>query len=170
MARREAERVILTAPPNASGKSVGIAREPGSACDAPPESEYLRGEQAAAASRQHLAAAAESLRTMDPAAPGAARDVALAELAAAARRQDAFLHAAAHDLRNPLAALRGQAQLLGRRARRVDSGGVEAARVREAAVAIEEAADRTARLIDRLLDAGWKGAESGAEEEPPAGR
>ncbi|MDP9363424.1 MAG: hypothetical protein M3Q10_04195, partial [Chloroflexota bacterium] len=62
-----------------------------------------------------------------------------------------------HDLRNPLTALRGQAQLLGRRARR-DAAGVEASRVRQGVEAIEEAADRTAALVDRLLDAGWIGA------------
>jgi len=100
---------------------------------------------------------------MDRAEPDAARDRALAALDAAVRHQDAFLHAAAHDLRNPLTALRGQAQLLGRRARRADPAGVEASRVRQGVAAIEEAADRTALLIDQLLDAGWLAAWEGEE-------
>ena len=122
-----------------------------------PDREPPRCEHAAAAARQHLAEAIAALRAMECAESCASRDEALAALEAAVRQQDAFLHAAAHDLRNPLTALRGQAQLLGRRARR-DAAGVEASRVRQGVEAIEEAADRTAALVDQLLDAGWIGA------------
>jgi signal transduction histidine kinase len=130
-----------------------------------------RSEQAAAASRRYLAEAVAALRAMDRAEPDAARDRALSALDAAVRHQDAFLHAAAHDLRNPLTALRGQAQLLGRRARRDDPAGVEASRVRQGVAAIEEAADRTALLIDQLLDAGWLAAweDEGRSRRPEDG-
>ena len=115
----------------------------------------LPSEQAAVTTRRHLAAAVAALRAMDPAAPWASRDEALAELLAAAREQNAYLHAVAHDLRNPLTALRGQTQLLRRRVRRADLASIEAARFEEGMARIEDATERTVQLIDSLLDAGW---------------
>lgn len=128
--------------------------------------EPLHGRAAAVASRQHLVAAMSALAGLDAASPLAARDLALRELGRAVREQDAFLHAAAHDLRNPLTALRGHAQLLGRRARDAGADGLDAARVGRSAAAIEEAAAQTAVMIDRLLDVGWLGAEPEEDENP----
>ena len=112
-------------------------------------------EQSAVATQRHLAAALAALRAMDPAAPWTSRDVALAELLAAAQEQNRYLHAVAHDLRNPLTALRGQTQFLRRRVRRADLARIEAARFEEGIARIEDATERTAQLIDSLLDAGW---------------
>ena len=127
-----------------------------------------RGEYAAA-SRRHLNAALSALRDVDPAEPEA-RDVALAELSEAIRCQDAFLHAAAHDLRNPLAAVRGQAQLLRRRIRRVGVSDSDAARFDEGLANLEDAVSRMASLIDQLLDASWQveERESGRPADPAA--
>ena len=120
----------------------------------------------------HLACRAEdeaavaALRAMDPERPEAARDAALADLAEAAREQDTFLHAAAHDLRNPLTAMRGQAQLMRRRMRRVDLPEADAARLDEGMAGIEAAAERLGSLIDLLLDAGWSVAEARGDRRP----
>lgn len=119
------------------------------------EEQIRHSESVARAYRRHMAAAMTALEAMDGTAPLAARDAAMAELERAVAERDAFFHAAAHDLRNPLTALRGQAQLLGRRARGVGQEGVDAARVKRSIDAIEEATERTAILIDRLLDADW---------------
>ena len=81
---------------------------------------------------------------------------ALIVLRQAIRAQDDFLHAVAHDLRNPLAAIRGQVQLLQRRAGRFDLPSIEAERLVGPLVAIDGAVSRTAELIDRLLDASWR--------------
>ena len=124
-----------------------------------------RGELAAA-SRRHLDAALRALRDLDPAAPGA-REAVAAELGEAVRCQDAFLHAAAHDLRNPLAAARGQAQLMRRRIGRLGVSGPDAARFDEGLASLEDAIQRMAWLIDRLLDASWQVAES--ESGRPSG-
>lgn len=118
-----------------------------------PTDDTPRSERAARAWRLNIAAAQAALRAMDPAAPLDAKDTAMAALENAIRDQDEFLHAAAHDLRNPLTALRGQAQLLDRRARRADVTEVDAERVRRGMAAIEDAAERMSRLIERLLDA-----------------
>lgn len=126
-----------------------------------PTQEMPRSELAARAWRRDIAAALAALGGMDPAAPLDAKEAATAALENAMRDQDEFLHAAAHDLRNPLTALRGQAQLLDRRARRADVNGVEAERVRQGMAAIEAAAERMSTMIDRLLDA------DGTEDEAP---
>jgi len=81
---------------------------------------------------------------------------ALIVLRQAIRAQDDFLHAVAHDLRNPLAAIRGQVQLLQRRAGRFDLPSIEAERLVGPLVAIDGAVSRTAELIDHLLDASWR--------------
>lgn len=154
------------APPLAIDQK-GAGREPVVAEPrVPMGAEPLHGRAAAVASRQHLAAAMSALAELDAASPLAGRDFALRELAQAVREQDAFLHAAAHDLRNPLTALRGHAQLIGRRARDAGPDGIDAARVGRSAAAIEAAAARTAVMIDGLLDVGWLGAEPEEEENP----
>ena len=71
---------------------------------------------------------------------------------AAARRSLAQLHQAlltgiAHDLKNPLAAIKGQAQLLRRRAK-----GPHAARLAAGLAAIEASADEAATQLDELAD------------------
>ena len=114
-----------------------------------------RSDLAAAASRESLGAALAALRAMDPASRESAHATALAALGEAVRQHDAFLHAAAHDLRNPPAAIHGQAQLLRRRARRIGTPAFDPARFDEGLDALDTAVARTAELIDRLLDAGW---------------
>ena len=105
---------------------------------------------------------------MDVATPEPARDAATAELRAAVRDQDAFLHAAAHDLRNPLTAIRGQVQLLQRRARRIGTPEFDPTRFDGGLAGIDLAVARTMELIDALLDASWQAAEpSAAGAGPP---
>jgi signal transduction histidine kinase len=75
------------------------------------------------------------------------------ELAArgrAAAEKEAFLDAVAHDLGNPLTTVKGQAQLLRRRARQ---GRVDLATLETGLAAIEAATDRATRLIGELTDA-----------------
>jgi signal transduction histidine kinase len=75
------------------------------------------------------------------------------ELAARRRAEaekEAFLDAVAHDLANPLTTVRGQAQLLRRRARQ---GRADPAASETGLTAIDAAADRATRLIAELTDA-----------------
>ncbi len=75
------------------------------------------------------------------------------ELAArgrAAAEKEAFLDAVAHDLGNPLTTVKGQAQLLRRRARQ---GRADRATLETGLAAIEAATDRATRLIGELTDA-----------------
>ena len=75
------------------------------------------------------------------------------ELAArgrAAAEKEAFLDAVAHDLGNPLTTVKGQAQLLRRRARQ---GRADLATLETGLAAIEAATDRATRLIGELTDA-----------------
>jgi signal transduction histidine kinase len=77
------------------------------------------------------------------------RDVTARKAAEAER--EAFADAAAHDLKTPLTALRGQAQLLLRRAR---AGRLGDGAVLEAGLAtIDAAVGRMVALIDELMDA-----------------
>lgn len=133
--------------------------------DPPPEPPRPAGEDpwragtAATASGDLIAAAVARLAAApetDAAAQAEAIRAAIAALRDAARNQDAFLHAAAHDLRNPLAAIRGHVQLLQRRARRFDLPPAEAERLGDGLAAIDAAVGRTATLIERLLDASWR--------------
>ena len=74
------------------------------------------------------------------------------ELAArgrAAAEKEAFLDAVAHDLGNPLTTVKGQAQLLRRRARQ---GRADLATLEMSLAAIEAATDRATRLIGELTD------------------
>jgi len=75
------------------------------------------------------------------------------ELAARGRAEaekEAFLDAVAHDLGNPLTTVKGQAQLLRRRARQ---GRTDLATLETGLGAIEGATDRATRLIAELTDA-----------------
>lgn len=117
--------------------------------------------------RRQLVAAREALATVDQAAPDAAMATARAALDAALRDQDKFLHAAAHDLRNPLTALRGQVQLLQRRSRRAAAAGADVTWSEEGLAAIDETVTRFALLVDHLLDAAWE--EDGAAPDPDGG-
>ena len=77
---------------------------------------------------------------------------AQAELTARGRAQaekEAFLDAVAHDLGNPLTTVKGQAQLLRRRARQ---GRADLATLETSLAAIEAATDRATRLIGELTD------------------
>ncbi|MEP6634030.1 MAG: ATP-binding protein [Luteimonas sp.] len=63
----------------------------------------------------------------------------------------AALKGLAHELRNPLAGLKGAAQLLARRMERGDGGSGASADTRELTELIESEVDRLAQLLDRLL-------------------
>jgi signal transduction histidine kinase/heme-degrading monooxygenase HmoA len=69
---------------------------------------------------------------------------------AAVLARDEFLSVAAHELRQPLASLRGYAQLMQRRLDR--AGAVEPERVRDLTHTIIQQADRTARLVEQLMN------------------
>lgn len=79
----------------------------------------------------------------------AIRDVTERQALEASR--EAFVDAAAHDLRNPLTTLKGQAQILRRRMRR--SGDIDIDAVIARLDAIDGAANSMARLLDEMLDA-----------------
>ena len=89
----------------------------------------------------------------------AARSRAFADLLTAVRQRDDALAQAAHDLKTPLTALKGQAQLLQRFLRATD--GPEAERLRVGLAAIDAAATAAAARIDRLAEE--------AERRPPDG-
>jgi PAS domain S-box-containing protein len=65
------------------------------------------------------------------------------------QQKDEFLAVASHDLKNPLAALMGQAQLL---RRRLASGAIDPERLRQAVERIEASAARAAGMIDEVMD------------------
>jgi PAS domain S-box-containing protein len=65
-------------------------------------------------------------------------------------RRDAFLAAAAHDLKTPLTAIKGMTQVLERRVRR--RGEAPAEMVSDSLGQIQHSADKMARLLDQLLD------------------
>jgi signal transduction histidine kinase len=79
-------------------------------------------------------------------------EVARAQAEDAVRIRDQVLAAVAHDLRTPLTAIRGQAQLLSRRARR--PGGPPAEALAAGLEQIERASQRMARWLDALSDVG----------------
>ncbi|HEU5432853.1 MAG TPA: ATP-binding protein, partial [Thermomicrobiales bacterium] len=74
----------------------------------------------------------------------------MTERRALERGHEAFVAAAAHDLKNPLAAIRGQAQLLRRRLRKGETISPE--RLEQAIDGIDAAAGRMTGLIDELVD------------------
>jgi len=65
-------------------------------------------------------------------------------------QKDAFLAAASHDLKNPLAIVKAQAQLLMRRARRADNP--ETAPLVDGLKSIDQATRRLAGMVNELLD------------------
>ena len=67
------------------------------------------------------------------------------------QQKDRFLAAVSHDLKNPLMAIKGQAQLSRRRIER--RGSLEPAQAMEALHQIEDAADRLTSMVNELLDA-----------------
>src|SRR5262249_19338000 len=69
---------------------------------------------------------------------------------AIAAERDAFLAAASHDLKNPLTAIKGTAQLLRRRLTR--TGAVPADRLDSGLVTIEQTTDQMLGLINELMD------------------
>jgi PAS domain S-box-containing protein/excisionase family DNA binding protein len=68
----------------------------------------------------------------------------------AIRARDEFLASAAHDLKTPLTAIKGTAQLLRRLA--ASPNGVDVARLTEGLTGVDTAATRLARQVDQLLD------------------
>ena len=109
------------------------------------------GGRALAACRERLHAAVALLAEANTTLRGtvAARDRALLELQAAERAQDAFVVAAVHELKTPLTAVKGRAQLLQRRARGVPE--LDAAQLAAGLVAIEAAADMLGVALDALI-------------------
>jgi signal transduction histidine kinase len=78
-----------------------------------------------------------------------ARDRAAAELQQQLRARDEFLSSAAHDLKNPLANMKAQAQLLQRRAAR---GTLQPDQIVRGLAQIDASATRMAGLVNELLD------------------
>jgi PAS domain S-box-containing protein/excisionase family DNA binding protein len=79
-----------------------------------------------------------------------ARDRAVADLQQLLAARDEFLSSAAHDLKNPLANMKAQAQLLQRRVAR--AGSVQAERVLAGLASIDASATKMTSLVDELLD------------------
>jgi len=73
-----------------------------------------------------------------------------AELQELLRTRDKFLASAAHDLKNPLANIKGQAQLMRRRAARAER--LDAAQVMQVLANIDASATRMVAMVDELLD------------------
>lgn len=80
----------------------------------------------------------------------ASRNRAFAELLSAMRQRDEVLAQASHDLKTPLTALKGQAQLLQRLLRAAEAP--DADRIRAGLAAIDAAATTAAVRVDRLVD------------------
>jgi signal transduction histidine kinase len=78
----------------------------------------------------------------------AARDVTAQRLFET--QKDEFLSAAAHDLRTPLSTVKGMAQLLQRRASRINAEGID--KIVEGLQEIDRSTSRMTRLINELLD------------------
>lgn len=84
------------------------------------------------------------------------------------RQHEMFGRAVAHDLRNPLAVIRGQVQLLARRARRasVDGLAIDPRWIDHGLTAIDEAVERTAVLLSRLFESSTRRGPDSDEESP----
>ena len=118
---------------------------------------FAAQQQFAADDRAFLQALAQQCaQALDRARLYDAERAARADAEVAVRTRDQFLSIAAHELRNPLAALFGHAQLLERRAGR-DSGLTE--RDQRSVLTITEQAARLNRMIDDLLDVSRMGLE-----------
>lgn len=93
---------------------------------------------------QHAAAVVRTARALEDSRR------ARAEAEAAVRQRDAFLGAAAHELKTPITSLRGFAQLLRRQVDR--TGGADPAHVAQAMAEVDRQSHRLAALVDQLLD------------------
>lgn len=78
------------------------------------------------------------------------REQALAQMRETLTMREGFLAAAAHDLKTPVASIKGRAQLLKRRIARMDPQHAE--RLTESIGAIENSATRLTAMIEQLLD------------------
>ncbi len=110
------------------------------------------GGRALALCRERLHAAVQLLVEANSALRGTveARDRALVELLEAERAQDAFVIAAVHELKTPLTAVKGRAQLLRIRSQR--PGGLSVEDVWAGLLEIESAADKLTADLDALVD------------------
>jgi len=110
------------------------------------------GGRALVTCRERLHSAIALLAAANTALRGtvAARDQALAELRAAERDQDAFVVAAVHELKTPLTAVKGRAQLLRHRAQR--GTGLDQAQLLAGLRLIESEAGRLTATLDDLID------------------
>ena len=99
-----------------------------------------------------LALAGQCAQALERARLYAAEAGARAAAEAAVRARDLFLSSTSHDLRTPLATIKGQAQLLRLRSRRTKQ--FDFARLEEGLTTIETNAARMAALIDELMDVG----------------
>lgn len=75
----------------------------------------------------------------------------ISERKALERVQEEFLASVSHDLKNPLGAIKGRAQVMGRRLRR--DGALDPGRLASGLAAIDQGATRMSALIDELGDA-----------------
>jgi signal transduction histidine kinase len=96
----------------------------------------------------HVAAAEESAHQARNLAD--TLDTTRRELQHAMHTRSEFLGSASHDLKNPLAAIKGTAQILRRRVERIPTPGMEG--LLPGLVSIDAAATRMTALIDDLLD------------------
>jgi len=110
----------------------------------------LHSREALASCRERLRAAVAILSQANFALGEAveARDQAIAELRAADRAQDAFVAAAAHELKTPLTAIKGHGQLLRRQAR---AGILDGARLDAGLAAIEAASGVLAADLEAMI-------------------
>lgn len=119
-----------------------------------------RGQRALEASQRRQWAAADELATLNATLEATNRDLrqaaegrdrALADLKGTIRQREEFIASISHDLRNPLAAIKGRVQLLGRRASGPNAPNLEA--IVEGLAGIDATTTRMAELIDQLVDA-----------------
>jgi signal transduction histidine kinase len=108
----------------------------------------FRAERAAAVAAAQ--ARVDQLAAAEAGALAGALDAARRELDRALRARADFLAAASHDLRNPLASIKGIAQILQRRVRR--GSGVDPERLVASLETIESAVTQMAGLLDQIMD------------------
>ena len=122
----------------------------------------FRGERAAQVATAQANVARESAERAHVLAAGL--DAARAELQQAIWTRADFLASASHDLKNPLAAIKGTAQLLRRRATR--AGTPETAGLVPGLASIDATATQMTALIDELLDLTRRQMDRAIELEP----
>jgi len=135
----------MTPPEYAPRDAAAIAEIAERGYCSPFEKEYLRPD----GGRVPILIGAAAVRGTAP--PWICGVVDLSAQKAAEQERAAFVDAAAHDLKNPLASIKGQVQLLRRRTQRAPA--LEAGRLAPGLAAIEAGADRMIALIDELMDA-----------------